>query len=649
MACENGGLQKQRGNVSVKDLTNRTLFVSIAALFLASSAFGQFETAEVLGTVHDPSDKTIAKASVTLTNQGTGIEAKTTTNEDGDYDFLNVKVGKYTVSVEAPGFSKVSTQDVDVQVEARQRVDFKMQVGEVTQSVQVSGVATVLETDTSEHSQVINTQEVVELPLNGRDYTNLALLATNVHISPQALSFSPSGTPREGAFNVNGMRSTYNNFLLDGLDNNSYGTSNQNFSSQVVQPSPDALSEFRVITSNFSAEYGRVGGGVVTAALRSGTNQFHGTAYEFFRNTDLNAIGYIFGARPSTFEKPTLHRNQFGVTIGGPIIKNKLFFFADYEGYRQLQGYLNFYTLPDAAERTGILPVPVVNPLTGAVYPAGAQIPMTPFAAAGLAGLAPATTPGLVGNNLEENIPLKDYSDKYDAKLDYQINDKMTSFLRFSQKKDLEYFGPSDPGPSGGDGNGYIHSIQQQAAAGYTWTVTPTSLFEARFGFDHALGGKEPPYLGGPNIAQEFGIPGLPSSLEGGFPPQGIGSFTSPPIGRQSTNPQFQNPTSFEPKLNYSTVKGRHTLKMGYGFLAIRTEVLDINPLYGQLTYSGQYSKPAAAAINCTSTSANCTNAYDLADFYFGLPSAIALGSDLATNLRQHVNSLYFQDDWRVN
>ena len=248
------------------------------------------------------------------------------------------------------------------------------------------GRASVLETDSSEHDQVINTQQIVELPLNGRDYANLALLATNVHISPQAISFSPSGTPREGAFNVNGMRSTYNNFLLDGLDNNSYGTSNQDYSSQVVQPSPDALAEFKVITSNFSAEYGRVGGGVINAALRSGTNQFHGTAYEFLRNTDLNAIGYIFGARPATFEKPTLHRNQFGATIGGPIIKNKLFFFGDYEGFRQLQGYLNFYTLPDAAERQGILPATVVNPLNGTVYPAGTQIPMTTVCRGGAGG-----------------------------------------------------------------------------------------------------------------------------------------------------------------------------------------------------------------------------------------------------------------------
>jgi hypothetical protein len=624
------------------------MFLLLAPL----SLMAQFETGEVLGTVRDNTGTPVPGASVTLTNQGTAIETKTITDEAGDYGFFNVRVGNYTITVEHPGFAKFSTADVKVDVTARQRVDAKLDLGQITETVTVTGVASVLETDTSDHSQVINSEAIVELPLNGRDYTNLALLATNVHISPQALSFSPSATPREGAFNVNGMRSTYNNFLMDGIDNNSYGTSNQDYSSQVVQASPDALAEFKVITSNFSAEYGRVGGGIVNAALRSGTNEFHGTAYEFLRNTDLNAIGYIFGARPATFEKPTLHRNQFGFTVGGPIIKDKLFFFADYEGYRQLQGYLNFDTLPDAAERTGTLPATVANPLTGAVYPANTPIPVTqitPFALAALGGLAPATTPGLVGNNLEENIPLRDYSDKYDAKLDYQINAKMTSFLRFSQRKDLQYYGPSDPGPSGGDGNGFIHSIQQQAGAGYTWTVTPSSLFEARFGFDHVLGGKDPPYLGGPNIAAEYGIEGLPSSLAGGFPTQVIGSFTSPAIGRQSTNPQFQNPTSFDPKLNYSMVKGRHSLKMGYEFLAIRTEVLDINPLYGQLTYSGQYSKPTAAQCGCTPpTDANSVNAYDLADFYFGLPSAIALGNDLVTNLRQHVNSLYLQDDWRA-
>ncbi len=628
-----------------------TAKVIAGLLFLATLSFGQFETSEVLGTVHDPSQKPVANATVTLLNQETGIEAKATTGAEGDYDFLNVKPGHYTVTVEQPGFSKFSSPNIEVNVNGRQRVDPVLQLGAVSDTVIVNAEAPLIETDTSEHSQVIGTQAIVDLPLNGRDYASLALLSTNVHISPMAISFSPSGTPREGAFNVNGMRSTYNNFLLDGLDNNSYGTSNQNYSAQVVQPSPDALAEFRVITSNFSAEYGRVGGAVVNAALRSGTNQFHGSAYEFLRNTDLNAIGYVFGA-PTTFAKPTLHRNQFGVTIGGPIIKNKLFFFGDYEGYRQVQGYLATYSVPSLNDRNGVLPEAVIDPLTGVVYQAGSTIPVSqlnPFAAAALAGLAAPNNGNPLTNrssNIEETIPLRDYSDKYDAKLDYQVNNRMNAFLRFSQRKDISYYGPSDSGSAGGDGNGFIHAIQQQAAVGYTWAVSPNSLLEAHFGFDHVLGGKAPPYLGGPDIASEFGIAGLPSSLAGGFPTQVITGFSNPTLGRQSTNPQFQNPTSFDPKLNYSWIKGRHSIKVGYEWLIIRTEVLDINPLYGMDTYNGQFSKPTAAQCGCTP--GTDATSYDLADFYFGLPSQIALGTNLVTNLRQHVHSLYVQDDWHV-
>ncbi|HEY3824478.1 MAG TPA: carboxypeptidase regulatory-like domain-containing protein [Bryobacteraceae bacterium] len=297
----------------------RAFFVFVSTLLLTSSLWGQFETAEVLGSVHDPSGRGVPKAFVTLTNQDTSIEAKTSTDDSGNYDFSNVKVGRYTVSVEATGFSKATAANIDVTVEARQRVDLSLQVGAVSQTVEVTGAGTIL--DSSEHTQVISSQQVTELPLNSRNYSDLALLSTNVARSPMAAAFSPSATPREGAFNINGMRSTYNNFLMDGLDNNAYSPSNQGYSSQLVQPSPDAIAEFKVITSDFSAEYGRVGGGVINAALRSGANQFHGSAYEFLRNTDLNAVGFIFCC--AAFQKPTLQRNQFGVTVGGPIIKSE--------------------------------------------------------------------------------------------------------------------------------------------------------------------------------------------------------------------------------------------------------------------------------------------------------------------------------------
>ena len=584
----------------------------------------QFDTADVLGTVRDKSGSVLSRVNLTLINQDTGVQAKTVSDDNGNYDFFNVKVGHYTVTAELPGFSKFSTPDVIVNVNARQRVDVKMDVGAVTETVEVKGAAAALDTDSSERGQVIHTQQVLELPLNGRSYADLALLTTNIHRSPLATV----ATPREGSFNANGMRSTYNNFLLDGLDNNAYSTSNQGFSNQAAQPSPDAIAEFKVITGNYSAEYGRVGGAVVNVAMRSGTNQLHGTVFEFLRNTKLNAIGYIFGQRPATFKKPTLQRNQLGASIGGPIVKNKIFFFGDYEGFRQLQSGLNFDTIPNLNDRQGILPVTVVNPVTGTVYPAGQKIPATPFAQQVLSALPAPNGPGR-SSNYQALLSARDYGDKYDAKIDGQINDRMTAFLRFSQRKDNQYFQPDIPGPSGGNGNGYVRVLQQAAAFSYTWVLTPSSLIDVRLGFSHILGGKFPVYLGGASFQSLFGIPGLPTSptLTGGLNTQSIGGFNT--LGRQATNPQFQNPTVWDPKVNYSWMKGRHALKVGAEMQIIHTEVMDINPVYGLHGYSGQFSRPTCAQLG---QAAGCTipadaPSYNLADFLFGLPSQVQLAN----------------------
>ena len=623
-------------------------FISAISVFLLAglSLWAQFESAEVLGTVRDASGSVVPRASVTLMNQDTGVQAKAITDENGNYDFFNVKVGHYTVSVEAPGFQKEQTQNVDVVVNARQRVDFAMQVGAVTESIDVAGAAAALETDSSERGQVIGTQAIVDLPLNGRNFSDLALLSVNIHRSVYAYAVPP----REGAFNANGMRSTYNNFMLDGVDNNPYSTSNQGYSNQVAQPSPDAVQEFKVITGNYSAEYGRVGGAIVNVVMRSGTNQLHGTLYEFFRNTDLNAIGYIFGQRPSTFQKPSLQRNQFGVTIGGPIIKNRLFFFGDYEGLRSLNKALNFDSLPSLSDRTGVLPVPVVNNLTGAVYQAGTPLPMTQFAQTVLNQL-PAPTSAGRSNNYEQLLLTRDYGDKFDAKIDAQVNDKMSAFLRFSQRKDNQFYQPTIAGPSGGDGNGNVRVLDQNLAASYTWSLTPTSLLDLRMGFSHVLGGKFPPFLGGESAQQEYGLSGLSTSpfLTGGLNTQNVSGFSG--FGRQATNPQFQNPTNWDPKANYSWMKGRHALKFGVEGGIIHTEVMDINPVYGLQAYAGQFSKPTCGQLGLASscTIANDPTSYNLADFIFGAPSQIQLANYLVGSYRQRQFFSYVQDDFRVN
>jgi hypothetical protein len=493
----------------------------LTCILIPALLFAQFETAEVLGSVHDGSGAVIPQANVTLINQDTGIQAKTTSDESGNYSFVNVKVGRYSIVVEHAGFTKFTTSNVVVNVNARQRVNVTLQVGAMTESVEVSGIAAALDTDSSEHGQIIHTQQIVELPLNGRNYSDLALLSTNVHKSPIGMTDT---TPREGAFNVNGMRSTYNNFLLDGMDNNAYSTSNQGFSNQVAQPSPDAVAEFKVITSNFSAEYGRVGGAVVNAVMRTGTNQLHGTLYEFLRNTDLNAVGFF---KPAS--KPTMHRNQFGATIGGPIVKNKFFFFADYEGFRHSQKTYYAASIPNMNDRAGVLPVPVINPLTGVLYPAGTPIAMTSFAKKVLTEL-PAVPAGTNRANDYTQLMLnpRDYADKYDAKVDYQMNDKMSLFARFSQRKDNQFYSPYIAGPSGGSGNGYVRTLSQAAAVGYTWTVTKASLIEFRMSFTHMRAGKQPPYLGGASMNDIYGIPGLPTfpDLTGGLNTQIITGYT---------------------------------------------------------------------------------------------------------------------------
>jgi hypothetical protein len=628
--------------------TNLIRSLSWAVLILAAAAaYAQFDAAEVLGTVRDSSGSVVPKASVTLLNSETGIQAKTATDESGNYDFFNVKVGRYTVSVEANGFQKATAVQVSVVVNARQRVDFALQVGAVTETVEVTGAAAVLETDTSERGQVIGTQAVVELPLNGRNFSDLALLSVNVHKSVYAYA----NPPREGAFNANGMRSTYNNFMLDGVDNNPYSTSNQGFSNQVAQPSPDAVQEFKVITGNYSAEYGRVGGAIVNVVMRSGTNQFHGTAFEFLRNTDLNAIGYIFGQRPSTFQKPSLQRNQFGGTIGGPIVKNRLFFFADYEGLRNLQKNLNFDSIPTLVDRTGVLPVPVVNPLTSAVYAAGTPVAMTPFAQKVLSQLPAPTSLSGRSNDYQALLLGRDYGDKYDAKMDAQINSRMSGFLRFSQRKDNQFNQPDIPGLSGGGGNGNVRVLDQNAAASFTWNLSPTSLLDLRLGFSHVLGGKFPPNLGGPSAESLFGLTGLSTSpfLTGGLNTQNVSGFNG--FGRQATNPQFQNPTNWDPKANYSWLKGRHALKFGVEGGIIHTEVMDINPVYGLQAYGGQFSKPTCANLGLAAgcSIANDPTTYNLADFMFGTPSQIQLANYLVGNYRQRQFFAYAQDDFRVS
>src|ERR1041384_1632039 len=251
---------------------------SAICLALVLPARAQFESGSVVGTVRDTTGGAVTDAAVTLLSPETGVEVKRQSGADGAFEFVTVKPGIYIVSSEKSGLAVALVAHAQVEVGSRPRGELSMGVGALSERIEVTASAPLLETDRSERSQVITATQIQELPLNGREYSALALLTTGVRQS--ALNRSTNSTPREGAFHVNGLRSTFNNFMIDGVDNNAYGTSNQGFSNQVMQPPPDAVGEFRVVTNNQSAEYGRAAGATVNVSYRSGTNGIHGDAWE---------------------------------------------------------------------------------------------------------------------------------------------------------------------------------------------------------------------------------------------------------------------------------------------------------------------------------------------------------------------------------
>jgi Carboxypeptidase regulatory-like domain/TonB dependent receptor-like, beta-barrel/TonB-dependent Receptor Plug Domain len=632
-------------SISLTILFNLRLMISLLTVFLlAPAAYAQFDTATVLGTVTDENGAAVSSATVNLKNVATGVQASAQTDGNGNYQFFNVKIGTYQVTAEAQGFARGVAENVQVTVNARQRVDLALKAGALTETVTVSADSVpLLETETSVRGQIIAREQIVNLPLNGRAYADLALLSPGVRKS--VLNNQDSGG-RDASFNVNGLRSSLNNFVLDGVDNNSYGTSNQGFSNQVVQASPDAVQEFQVQTNNFSAEFGRAGGAVINASLRSGTNAFHGSVYAFIRNTSLNAVGFFKPTPPpgrTTGVKPVLIQNQFGVTIGGPIIKDKTFFFFDYEGFRRITRSLQLGTVPTAAQRNGQLGTPIRNPFTGEVYADG-NIPasaITPFARAVLAGLPlPTTSPnatGVVSNNFENLPRSKFYNDKGDLKIDQNFSSKTTAFVRISHRKLNNFEAPVIPAPIYSPANAFVRVLNQQLAAGVTHNLTSNSLMEFRLGISRTQAGKTPTGVGDPS----FQVPGLPTDprFAGGLYTQNIGGYTS--FGRQDSNPQFQNPFVVNPRFNYTFVAGRHSFKTGYEYQTINTDIDDFNPKYGRDTYSGQFSRPTNITTN--------NNIYNLADFLFGARSQYDLNNALIIKLHQRMHFAYLQDDFKVS
>ena len=440
------------------------------------------------------------------------------------------------------------------------------------------------------------------------------------------------------------MRSTYNNFMLDGVDNNAYGTSNQGFANQVAQPSPEAIAEFKVITNNYSAEYGRPGGARSTSRCAAAPMSYTAPPTSFCA-TPTSMPSATFSVRAPDLQEAHATAESVRAHDGRADRQEPRLLLRRLRRLPQLAAHQFVFQHSHAQRPAGILPVAVTNPQTGAIYPANTPIPVT--ATSAFARKVLADLPRLPCRAIPSAPVIcncwrsKTYTDKFDAKMDGQINDRMSGFLRVSQRKLNNYNQPGISGPSGGGGNGYIRALNQQGTAGYTWTVNSSSILEGRFAVSRTDAGKTPPSIGGTSMLDLYGITGLPttSELTGGLTPQTLSGFTG--LGRQSTNPQFQNPLSFNYKVNFTKNMGRHALKTGFEYVVIRTQVLDVNPLYGLDSYAGGFSKPAGGPTDAAS--------YGIADFLFGLRSAYQLATYAVGNYRQHEYFAYVQDDFRVN
>ncbi|MGH9723172.1 MAG: carboxypeptidase regulatory-like domain-containing protein, partial [Bryobacteraceae bacterium] len=545
--------------------------------------WGQSELASLSGTVTDSTGAVVPQSLVTIVNEDTNQSVAATTNTNGRYAISSVRPGAYRVTAESKGFRKSVTTGVTLQVNQQARLDITLNVGEVSEQVTVTGETALLESESSGRGSVIDQRKMVELPLNGRDYNQLATL------SPGVLTATPrlQGIGFKGAFNVNGNRAFQNAFLLDGVDNTSYSNSFRGNNMQVVQPSVDALQEFKIQTNAYAAEFGRSSGALINAVIKSGTNSVHGSAYEFHRNKVLDANNFF--ANKSSAAKPFRLRNQFGGTLGGPIAKDRTFIFGDYEGLRDRVGRVWLSSVPQPIWKRGQFTVPIANPFnpadTGGDFqrPATAEcnngrgncwiIPANLIDPVGLRilNVAPAPNtgaPGQLDNNFVDVPVTKNRSDQFDIRADHQMSTGLNFFGRYSFS-DTNLFTPAPrPGLAEGSRNDTFGSAlwrSQAIAAGATWLISPAMVSDFRFGYSRGNFFQTPPNFGSGCPEALVGLKGAPTdeTICGGIPVINLTGAIERRLGRTTSVPQFQTPRSYDFRDSVSWTHGSHSLKFG--------------------------------------------------------------------------------------
>jgi len=669
------------------------LFFLVAIIAYALPAVAQKDTGSIVGTVKDPSGAVVANAKVIITDVEHGQTSPTATNAEGEFVVSPLRVGRYTVTVEHPGFKKAVSDPVDLDVQQRVAVNVVLQVGQISESVVVSTTTPLLETETSELGQVVDSQRVANLPLNGRNFAQLALLTAGT-----APSEPGARDEQSYGFSAGGARSLQNNFLLDGIDNNSNLTDLLNETNYVIQPPVDALAEFKVETNSYSAEFGRGNGAIVNAVIKSGTNDIHGSAWGFLRNNVLDARNYF---DPIGKGAPPYEQYQFGGTLGGPVYipgvyngKNKTFFFVDYEGLRIHQADTQTLLLPDPTQVAGDFSalLDASAPLT---YPGGGNVldcngnltyageifdtRLTNNGPSGITGLCGVPIGGYDGSGFPTNIipsatgnnkidPLaakilallpganasgngynyianpveRTHRANFDIRVDHKFSDKDNSFYRFSYE-DQPRLVPSPFQNSVLDGGGFFSGVENNSYR--SLALSESHLFrdslvnEFRLGYNR-INSHRYQLNASTDVSGQIGFPGVPfTPINGGLPQLTFGDGSVPTLGSPTFLPSVEIQNTYLLSDNITWVKGRHTVKFG---TEIRREEFTIfqpaSPRGNEDFGVGFTDNPADPG----------TGGSGLASFLVGLADGGSINNLHNVDYFRPLYSFYGQDDWKL-
>jgi Carboxypeptidase regulatory-like domain/TonB dependent receptor len=653
----------------------------LSMLFCTASAWAQKDTGAIDGTVKDSSGKVVVGAKITVTDIDRGTVTETVSNGVGDYTASPLKVGRYKISVEKTGFKTALAGPVVVEVQEHPTVDVILQVGRVDETVTVTAQNPLLETETSDLGQVISGDRAVTLPLNGRNYAQLALLGAGVVPSEPG-----SRVETSYGFSSNGARALQNNYLLDGVDNNSNLGDVLTGQAYVIQPSVDAIEEFKVQTNAYSAEFGRGNGAILNAVIKSGTNSFHGDGYEFFRNDALDGRNAFDNARQP------YHQNQFGATLGGPIIKDKTFFFVDYEGLRITQALPQLSLVPTPAEIGGdfssfLTNTPAMsvdingNPtntpavdcsghptFVGEIFNSrlakssnlnpsgmcgvpigvdGAGNPTNIFPtnlidplAARLSALFPAPNIELNGSNFISDPRRTASRNNFDVRIDHKLTDHDSLFGRFSYEHQPS-FTPA-PFQNQLDGGAFSDGIEDDSfrsvAISETHIFTSNVANEFRLGYNR-INSHRFQLNANENVSSELNFPGVPFGPDlGGLPQISINDGTAT-IGSSGFLPAIEKQNSYVLSDNFTWIHGKHSAKFGTEIRREQFTLFEPSSPRGNLNFASDFTD---------NPSAPTTGGEAFATFLLGISDGAQITNTHNVDYHRQIYAVYSQDDFRV-